>query len=75
MATSETEISICVKINGKDMQLPAQMNVSDYLASRDLKERLVVVELNGTILNRAEYSSTVISAGDQIEIVHFVGGG
>ena len=75
MTTSETELSIGVKINGKDVQLPAQMTVSDYLASRDLKERLVVVELNGTILNRIEFPSTVISAGDQIEIVHFVGGG
>jgi sulfur carrier protein len=75
LATSETKTTTVVTINGKEVQLPSQMTVSDYLASRDLKERLVVVELNGTILNRSEFSSTFISAGDQIEIVHFVGGG
>jgi sulfur carrier protein len=70
-----SDLEIGVQINGKEVQLPVQITVSDYLASRDLKERLVVVELNGTILNRSEFPSTVISAGDQIEIVHFVGGG
>ena len=70
-----TDKTVGVKINGKEVQLSVQMTVSDYLASRDLKERLVVVELNDTILNRSEFSSTIISAGDQIEIVHFVGGG
>lgn len=66
---------ISVTINGKQVELPSETTVSAYLASRDLKERLVVVELNGTILKRSEFSSTVLAAGDKIEIVHFVGGG
>jgi sulfur carrier protein len=55
--------------------IPEALSVSDYLATRDLHERLVVVELNGQILKRAEFPSAQIAAGDQIEIVHFVGGG
>jgi sulfur carrier protein len=75
LAEAERETTIIVTINGKEVQLPGQMTVSAYLASRDLKDRLIVVELNGMILNRSEFASVLLSAGDQIEIVHFVGGG
>jgi len=39
-----------------------------------LPER-VVVEVNLKILKRAEHASTMLKDGDQVEIVHFVGGG
>jgi sulfur carrier protein len=51
------------------------MSVADYLVSRELKDRLVVVELNGEIIERTDFPSVTINAGDEIEIVHFVGGG
>ncbi|MFL5761769.1 MAG: sulfur carrier protein ThiS [Thermomicrobiales bacterium] len=51
------------------------MTVASYLSLRELNDRLVVVELNGEIIRRTEFPSVTISAGDQIEIVHFVGGG
>jgi sulfur carrier protein len=71
--TGNNEINVIV--NGKPVEVPAETTVSAYLASRDLKDRLVVVELNGSILNRSMFSSTVFAAGDKVEIVHFVGGG
>ena len=75
MAESGTATSITVTINGKEVQLPAETTVSAYLSLRDLRERLVVVEHNGMILNRSDFPSVVFKPGDQIEIVHFVGGG
>ena len=36
---------------------------------------LIVVELNRVILERDTYAATPVSEGDQIELVHFVGGG
>jgi sulfur carrier protein len=68
-------LDIVVTVNGKETQLAQAMTIAEYLASRELKVRLVVVELNGEIINRADYPSISLSAGDQIEIVHFVGGG
>jgi thiamine biosynthesis protein ThiS len=34
-----------------------------------------VVELNGDILPRGGYPDVTVSAGDVLELVHFVGGG
>jgi sulfur carrier protein len=71
----KTSNTINVTINGRDTELPFETTVSGYLASCDLKERLVAVELNGSILSRSLFASTVFEAGDRVEIVHFVGGG
>ncbi len=35
----------------------------------------VAIELNGDILPRARYHECELKNGDQLEIVHFVGGG
>ncbi len=43
----------------------------------DLKslDRLVVVELNLSILQKEDWEHTVLKEGDRIEIIGFVGGG
>lgn len=62
-------------INGKPVKLESGTTVSQFLSSKALQERLVVVELNEAILSRDDYASTVLATGDRVEIVHFVGGG
>jgi len=74
-AMSQTQTNIDVTVNGKQATIPDGQTVHDYLAIRGLHDRMVVVDLNGQIIRRAEYKSAMISAGDRIEIVHFVGGG
>lgn len=64
-----------VKLNGKLVDLDAVQTVADLLEWRNLKATLVAVELNGTIVPRAEFDHQQISDGDELEIVHFVGGG
>ena len=64
-----------VTINGKTTELPVGTTISDFLAGRDLHERLVVVERNGIIVKRAAFPQTFLEEGDLLEIVHFVGGG
>jgi thiamine biosynthesis protein ThiS len=72
---SGNQEQITVIINGKEATLPAGKTILDYLSERGHHDRLVVVELNGQILTKSSFLSTEISAGDRIEIVHFVGGG
>lgn len=57
------------------MEVPEGSRLTDLLAQLKLKPELVVVELNLTILKREELAHTVLKADDQVEIVHFVGGG
>ena len=64
-----------VTVNGEKRQLPEGLRVSQLLETLNVAPERVVVELNLTILKRAALVGSVLKEGDQVEIVHFVGGG
>lgn len=61
-------------VNG-EARTVTPISMLELLRSLDIDPRRVAVELNHDILPKGEYESTVLNAGDRIEIVHFVGGG
>lgn len=63
-----------VIVNGKKLALEG-LTLAELLTQEAYQVDRVVVELNGQIIPPGAYSSTQISAGDQVEIVSFVGGG
>lgn len=65
-----------LRINGEQLELPDELQtVKDVLNHFELKNKVVVVELNEDILERDLHEKTTIADGDRMEIVHFVGGG
>lgn len=68
-------VSVALTVNGEARSLPAGTSVAGLLAEIGLAERKVAVERNLEIVPRSQYAATMISAGDAIEIVHFIGGG
>lgn len=65
-----------IRLNGKKEQIPSDLkNIEDLLKHLQLTDRIVVVEHNNEVLTKELHTSTKVSDGDRIEIVHFVGGG
>ena len=67
-----------LKINGeiKTIQSPeADFLLEALLEHLGYKPQLVVVELNGVIVNPKDWISTKIKNGDCLEVVTIVGGG
>ena len=64
-----------VVVNGETRELAAGATVSGLLADLGLNEKKVAVELNQSVVETSEWASAQLRDGDQIEIVHFVGGG
>jgi sulfur carrier protein len=63
-------------INGESIYVPEEVKtVSDLLVHFQLHNKLAIVEVNLTIIAKSQYGTTTLCDGDQIEIVHFVGGG
>lgn len=62
-------------VNGETRTLPELGNVADLLRHFKLEHKILVIELNRTIVNRDQYENTALNEGDRVEIVHFVGGG
>ena len=64
-----------ITLNGDRFELAGAVTVSSLLAQLDIDPRRVAVEHNTIVLKRTAFESTIVSEGDQIEIVNFVGGG
>ena len=63
-------------INGEKMNIPVTAKtVSGLLNHFQLGDKVLIVELNEAILEKNTHEDTLLSDGDRIEIVHFVGGG
>lgn len=62
-------------VNGETRDVEQVSTVTDMLAAFKLQNKILVVELNREIIDRSVYDQTRLSDGDQVEIVHFVGGG
>lgn len=73
-AAARTEV-IQVHVNGERIESAAGLNLPEFLSQRALNPRLVAVEYNGEILHRQFWETTIIEAGDRLEIVTIVGGG
>ena len=67
--------TIHVRLNGKDREIDSGLSVQELVESLDLNPKLIVVELNREILRRDCFGEMRVSDGDQVELVHFVGGG
>jgi thiazole synthase len=63
-----------IHVNGERRSVDDGSTVADLIAELGLKGR-IAVELNGEIVPRSEYRARLFSAGDNIEIVHAIGGG
>jgi thiamine biosynthesis protein ThiS len=64
-----------LQINGESRELSTVLTLASLLEELGMKHDRVAVELNRHIVARELWPSTRLSEGDQLEIVHFVGGG
>jgi len=66
---------LIIKTNGEDRRVEPGSTIVDLLQSLDIDPRMVAVELNRVIVRKTEFENTKLSDGDEVELVHFVGGG
>ena len=67
-----------LKINGENKTIEnsdADFPLEGLLENLGYEPQLVVVELNGVIVNQKDWLSTKIKNGDCLEVVTIVGGG
>lgn len=64
-----------IQLNGEPYELADGASVADLIERLELAGRRVAVERNLDIVPRSQYASTVLNDGDQLEVVHAIGGG
>lgn len=65
-----------ITVNGEQLSdLPDDMTVRALLAHLGLPEKKIAVECNREIISKSRFGETVLMSGDQLEVIHFIGGG
>lgn len=64
-----------VTLNGETRQLPDGLTVAQLLQDLKIQPERVAVEVNLTVLKRAQLPGVALQPGDQVEIVQLIGGG
>lgn len=64
-----------IQLNGERYELPDGQSVADLLQRLELTGRRLAVEVNREIVPRSQHAATTLVEGDQIEVVHAIGGG
>lgn len=63
-------------INGDRLEIPNEVTtVAELLSHFQLDQKVVIVEKNKEILQKELHAKEKVAEGDQLELVHFVGGG
>jgi sulfur carrier protein len=62
-------------VNGREAEAVLPASLEEFLISRNLPPRSVVVELNGEAVAPSEFAGRVLAEGDRIEVVRIVAGG
>ncbi|TMG19533.1 MAG: sulfur carrier protein ThiS, partial [Chloroflexi bacterium] len=66
---------VTVTLNGKPRRVADGVTLLDLLTQLDVQPSRVVIEHNREIRRRDDFAKTVVRAGDELELVYFVGGG
>jgi len=66
---------IQITLNGEPYAVRGDARLSALIEGLKLKRGRVAVEINRAIVPKAEWERTMITPGDVVEIVNFVGGG
>ena len=62
-------------VNGKPREIDGSPTLLEFLQGFNLNPALVAVEHNAEIIRREHFADVELRDGDQLEIIHMVGGG
>ena len=67
--------AINIQLNGEPRELAGEIDLAGLIALLSPSSKQVAVELNSNVIRRVDWPKTMVSDGDRVEVVHFVGGG
>jgi len=66
---------ITIVVNGDEKNIEDQTTISKFLIDIGIEPTKVAVERNRFIVPKSTYEEVALENGDELEIVHFIGGG
>lgn len=64
-----------IQVNGERRDVPDNISLPEFITILSLPAERIAIEVNQKVMRRSDWQATTLKEGDQVEIVHFVGGG
>lgn len=64
-----------IRLNGEPRDIPDHCTAEQLVALLDLTGKRLAMEVNRDIVPRSAYATQRLQEGDEVEIVHAIGGG
>jgi len=62
-------------VNGNSTEIPDGTDMASLIEQLELKGQRLAVEVNEELVPRSRFDAHLLAPGDQVEIIHAVGGG
>ena len=66
---------IKIRLNGKEKKIAENSKIQKLIDDLNIQIKKVAIELNQEILDKKKLNKIKLKKNDNIEIVHFIGGG
>jgi sulfur carrier protein len=73
--SNDSDSGFSIQLNGEPYSIDGDPRLIALVEKLNLRRGRVAVELNQSVIPKAEWASVVLQPGDNVEIVNFVGGG
>ncbi len=74
MANS-SDLGFSIQLNGEPYAIDRDPRLLALVEKLNLRRGRIAIELNQSVIPKAEWASISLRPGDKVEIVNFVGGG
>ena len=64
-----------ITINGESRSVPKGLTVAELLVELELKDSILLAEINGEMVLKDRFSEERIASGDILELIRITGGG
>lgn len=65
-----------ISVNGKAQELETPISIAELIKQNNVAQpEMVSIQLNGGFVNRDDFDSTLVSEGDELDFLYFMGGG
>jgi sulfur carrier protein len=64
-----------IQLNGEEYMIDGDAGLVALLNRLKMRRGRVAVEINQTVIPRAQYDAVKLKPGDTVEVINFVGGG
>lgn len=65
-----------ITLNNRQENFSGQeMTIAEIMQAKSFYFRMLVVKLNHQLIKREAYATTLVKAGDRLDIIHLVSGG